>query len=144
RQASSAQISGAVGALGVSDPNLRLSVKGQDKGAPSLDAIVDELAHEILRRYLAREISNKLEAFEPSEFKTLSDVLVKVAQANRKTLAGRPAQKEFAELIPPITDLADRVPSWPELVYLAAKIADSGKDTRVALNYYRLAQRSLR
>lgn len=137
RQASEAQISGSLAALGVSDEGLRLSVPGQGEKGPGLDAIVDVLAHAIMHRHLARDTTNKLEVLDTAEFTTLAGILVSVDQANRKTTNGRPAQKEFEALIPAITSLADKVQGWPELGYLAARIADSGRDARTALIYYR-------
>jgi hypothetical protein len=131
------QIFGSLAALRLSDAGLRLHVKGPDGKAPSLDVIVDGLAHEIVHRYLAQDTTNRLEVLDPSEFTSLADVLVSVAQANRKSIRGRPAQKEFAALVPSITALADKVPDWPELGYLAARIADSGRDSHTALTYYR-------
>ena len=131
------QIFGSLAALRLSDAGLRLHVKGPDGKAPALDVIVDGLAHEIVHRYLAQDTTNRLEVLDPSEFTSLADVLVSVAQANRKSDRGRPAQKEFAALVPSITALADKVPDWPELGYLAARIADSGRDSHTALTYYR-------
>jgi hypothetical protein len=116
-------------------------VKGQGEKAPALDAIVDELAHKIVHRYLARDTSNKLEVLNSSEFTVLSDILVRVSDANRDFIHGRPdVQKKFADLVPQITSLADKVPNWPELSYLAAKIADSGRDSDTARKYYALVQ----
>lgn len=138
-QETEVQIFGSLAALGLSDAGLRLRVKGPDGKAASLDVIVDSLAHEIVHRYLAHDTTNRLEILDPSEFMSLAEVLVGVAQANRKSFLGRPAQKEFAALVPSITALADKVPDWPELGYLAARIADSGRDSTTALAYYRRA-----
>ncbi|HVP39025.1 MAG TPA: C1 family peptidase [Candidatus Saccharimonadales bacterium] len=142
-QAGQAQVLGSLDALKLPDAAVRLSVKGSDGNAPTPDAVVDALAHEIVHRYLARDTTNRLEILDPEEFTSLADVLVSVAQANRKSLRGRPAQGEYAALIPAITALADKVPDWPELVYLAARIADSGKDSLKALTYYRRVQPNL-
>jgi Papain family cysteine protease len=139
-QPSEAQIFGSLAALGVPDASIRLRMKGQDDKPPPLDVIIDGLAHEIVHRYLARDSSNKLDVLDSAEFTTLSEVLVSVAQANRKSIRGRPAQKDFEILIPTITSLADKVPDWPELGYLAAKIAESGRDSHTALAYYRRVQ----
>jgi hypothetical protein len=143
-QGTDAQVFGSLAALKSSDPGFRLHVKGSDGEAPSHDAIVDALAHEIVHRYLAQDTTNRLEVLDPSEFTSLARVLVRVAHANRNSILGRPAQKEFAALIPSITVLADRVPEWPELGYLAARVADSGRDSRTALTYYRRVQTKFR
>lgn len=137
---SEVQISGSLAALRLPDAALRLRVKGADGKAPSLDVIVDGLAFEIVHRCLAKDATNRLEVLDSSEFTSLAGVLVSVAQANRKSFLGRPAQKEFESLIPVITALADKMPDWPELGYLAARVADSGKDAPTALMYYRRVQ----
>jgi hypothetical protein len=136
-RANEAQVFGSLGALRLPDNALRLRVEGVAGAPPSLDKILDELAHEILRRCLSRENTGKLALLDPPEFLTLSEVLVEAAHSNRKSLLGRPVQKEFAALLPRITALADKVPNWPELGYLAGRIADSGKNPETAVAYYR-------
>jgi hypothetical protein len=131
------QIFGSLAALRLSDTGFRLRVKGLDTKPPSLDAVVDSLAHEIVHRHLAEDRTNRLDLLDPPEFKSLAGVLVGVTHANRNSSRGRPAQKDFADLVPRITLLADTVPEWTELGYLAARIADSGGDLLTALTYYR-------
>src|SRR5215510_4511883 len=135
-QGNEAQIFGSIGALRLSDDGLRLSVKGPGESAPALVIIVDKLAHEILRRHLAEDKTNKLESLDANEFLSLVEVLASAAEANRRAILGRLNSTEFADLVPKITALADQVPNWPELGYLAAKIADSGKKPDTALIYY--------
>jgi hypothetical protein len=101
-QETETQIFGSLAALRLLDAGLRLHVKGSDGKAPSLDVIVDGLAHEIVHRYLSQDTTNRLEVLDSSEFTGLAGVLVSVAQANRKSIRGRPAQKEFEALIPTI------------------------------------------
>jgi hypothetical protein len=135
-QGGTAEISGSVSAMGLSDEGVRLSIAGDGSKPPSFAVIVDQLAHEILRRYLAQGPSNQLALLDPDEFASLSDVLVGTAEANRKAVRGRLVPEAFARFLPQITALADRVPNWPELGYLAARIADSAKDSAKALAYY--------
>jgi hypothetical protein len=139
KQDNEAQIFGSLEAMGLSDMGLRLTVDGIDQKAPSLGKIVDQLAHEMLRKYLAQDTKNKLELLDPAEFFNLADVIVYAAQANRRVIGGRAASTDFAKLVPQITVLADRVPDWPELDYLAAWIADSANDADQALKYYQKA-----
>jgi papain like protease len=95
------------------------------------------LAHEIIRRWLANDPSNKVELLHPEEFKALAATVMSAAASNRRSVHGRPTQNEFMELLPRITALADKVPDWPELGYFAAWIADKGRDSVTALAYYR-------
>ena len=132
-----AQVFGSVAALRLQGEGVRLLVKGEDGKAPSFDVIVDRLAHEIIRCRLAQDPSNRVGLLRPSEFVTLSVVLVAAADSNRRSLAGRPAQNEFADLLPRITVLSDQVPDWPELGYFAAWIADKARDSATASAYYR-------
>jgi hypothetical protein len=136
-----AQVFGSLGALGLSDSDegIRLFAKGTDEKAPSLAIIVDQLAHELLRRYLAKDAKNKLELLDPPEFFNLAEVIVDAARANRRVIGGRAVSGEFVDLVPQITALADKVPTWSELCYLAAWIADSANVPDQALKYYQQA-----
>jgi hypothetical protein len=132
-----AQVFGSVDALGFEGKRLKLVVKGDDGTPPSYDAIVDRLAHEIVRRRLALDPSNRVELLSSDEFVTLSDVLVAAADSNHRALSGRPVQNEFVDLLPRITALSDQVPDWPELGYFAAWVADKARDSATASSYYR-------
>ncbi len=138
-QGDAAEVSGSLEAIGVAAAALRLPVAGADGKAPPLIAVVDRLAHEILRRYLAQDPANKLEALNPDEFYQLAEVLVNAAAANRKAVLGQLSPEGFARLLPQTEALAARVPNWPELGYLTARIADSANEPEKALNYYRHA-----
>jgi Papain family cysteine protease len=135
-QGNTVEVSGPVDVLGIGGGGLRLSVTGAPDKPPGHSLIVDRLAHEILRRSLASDPTNRLELLEAGEFVDLSGVLIAVARANRKAVLGRSATAEFAAQLPVATRLADQVPNWPELGYLAAKIADSANDPTKALAYY--------
>jgi len=131
-----AQVFGSVNALRLDSEGVRLVVKGDDGRAPAFDAIVDQLAHEIIRRKLAQDPANRVALLRPEEFVTLTTVLVAAAGSNQRSLRGRPAQNEFADLLPSITGLSNQVPDWPELGYFAAWIADKARDTSTATTYY--------
>jgi hypothetical protein len=132
-----AQVSGAISALGISNGGLRLSIDGVNAKPPSLGLISDQLAHEILRRYLAEQPSNRLEVFDTTEFVSLSNTLIEAARLNRKAnLSGTP-QPAFAGLIAQMATLADQAPSWPELGYYVARTAEYGQNETTALQYYK-------
>jgi hypothetical protein len=131
-----AQVFGSLTPFRLSGAAVRLTLKGEDGKAPALDVVADVLAHEIIRRWLAKEPSNKLELLHPEEFKTLAYAVVSAAAFNRRSNLGRPAQNEFADLLPSVTALSDEVPDWPELGYFAAWIADKARDSVTAMKYY--------
>lgn len=110
---------------------------GENGKPPSLAKIVDLLAYDILRRYyLYKDPNHKLASLTDQEFEDLSNVLVGAELANRRTASGRHNPEDFSKLIPTISSLVNTAPNWPELVYLAAWIADSGEDTKNAVKYY--------
>ena len=132
-----AEIYGSLTALGSSNSGLNLTILGENGKPPSLGKIVDLLAHDILRRYyLYKDPNHKLASLTDEEFEDLSNVLVGAELANRRTASGRHNPEDFSKLIPAISGLVNTAPNWPELVYLAAWIADSGEDTRNAIKYY--------
>jgi C1A family cysteine protease len=132
-----AEIYGSLSALGSSNSGLNLMVVGENGKPPSLGKIVNLLAHDILRRYyLSKDPNHKLASLTDEEFEDLSSVLVGAESANRRTASGRHNPEDYSKLIPTISGLVNTAPNWPELVYLAAWIADSGEDTKNAIKYY--------
>lgn len=131
------QVFGSVAPMRLPGAAVRLHVKGRDGKPPSLDAVVDALAHELVRRWLAQDPANRVELLHPEEFVSLSDILVGAAASNRRATHGRPAQDEFLALVPRIVALSEEVPDWPQLGYFAAWIADKARDTATAVTYYK-------
>src|SRR5512138_3126952 len=131
-----AQVFGSVAALRLKSDAVRLVVVANAGKSPSFDAIVDRLAHEIIRRRLAEDSSNRVELLTAPEFETLTTIMVSAADSNKRSIRGLPVQNDFAELVPRITALADSVPDWPELSYFAAWIADKARDATTATKYY--------
>jgi hypothetical protein len=142
-RAGDAQVFGSLTPLRLSGSALRLSLQGAGDQAPALDEIVDSLAHEIVRRILAQDSSNRLESLNAAEFRTLASILTSAAALNRRSLQGRPAQKEFAALVPRVATLAEDVPQWAELGYLTAWVADKARDSATAVRYYARTAASL-
>jgi hypothetical protein len=135
-QGNTVEVAGAIDALGLPGRGLRLSIPGADNKPPSYSLVVDRIAHEIVRRTLALDPANKVQLLEPEEFVALAGVLANVAASNRRATYGRPVTTEFAAQLPAVAKLADQVQNWPELGYLAAKIADAAKEPNTALTYY--------
>jgi hypothetical protein len=132
-----AQVFGAISPLGLPGAEIRLILKGAGGRAPSLDLIVDRLAHEIIRRWLAKNPSNRLELLRPAEFVSLAGIFVNAAEINRRAALGRPSQSEFESLLPAISALSDDVPDWPQLDYFVGWIADKARVKSTAASYYR-------
>jgi hypothetical protein len=142
-----AQISGSLKPLGISDDALRLDIPAQEKDAQTvpLDRIVDRLALEIMRRWMARDPQNRIEVLKTDEFGAFLDILKTAARCNRFVALGRPAHNEFKDLVVKVEPLARAVPDWYQLNYLAASIAESADNPdlrtenlfRKAIRYYR-------
>lgn len=130
------EVFGSVAALRISGPGLRLVVKGENGAVPSMREVVDHLAYEIFRRKLAGDTTTRVNLLQPEEFVSLATVIVRAGDANRLSVGGRPAKDEFLSLLPDVSKLCDKVPTWPELEYLAGWIADKSSDPATASKYY--------
>jgi hypothetical protein len=130
------EVFGPITPLRISGPGIRLLVKGEGGKPPSLRAVVDRLAYEIFRRKLASDATTKVNLLQPEEFVTLVSVIVKAADANRRSVGGRPVKDEFVVILPVVGALCEAVPQWPELEYFAGWIADKSSDPPTAIKYY--------
>ncbi len=135
-RAGEAQVFGSIAPLRLEKERLWLQVKTDTEKAPSLDLVIDRLAHEIIRLRLAEDKSNQVGLLRSSEFVTLSTALVEAAEYNRDVQAGRPSESEFAGLLPGVRDICDKVPGWIELGYFTAWLADKSHDNVSASLYY--------
>jgi C1A family cysteine protease len=129
---------GSVAPLGLKRGAIRLTIDGNDS-VPTIDVIIDSLAHEILRQWLSQDPANKLELLLSSEFEALSGCLTEVAAINRRANLGRPSQEEFADVLLRVEEISNNVPDWPELGYFTAWIADKAHDDEAAAIYYNRA-----
>lgn len=132
-----AQVSGSLGAMGVQNAAIRVSLSAPT-GTDSIgaDALVERTAYEIVRLRLAQEPGNRVEALNAGELQTLVEVLRDTARLNRRVALGRGALPEFQEQFAKVSPLADAVPEWYQLNYLAAHIAESAKDPKSARHFY--------
>lgn len=132
-----AQVTGSLQALDMRDEGVRIDIPleaGQD--AVRMDKVVEQAAYEIIRRRLARDLGNRVEVLNGSEFQQLVEVLRDTAMLNRRVILGRGALPEFQDVLGKVSRLADEVPEWYQLNYLAASVAESAKDLEAASKYY--------
>lgn len=125
-------IAGDVHALGAGDSSLWAQT-------PVTDAadIADLLAHEIIRRKLAYvPDSGWVRALDGQEFRDLSDILIATAELNDRIAKGQVVQKQFAELLPGVEALTNKLPDFHELLFLAGTIAENGGADEKALRFY--------
>jgi len=140
-QKSVAKVFGSVGAFGLNKQGLQLEIAaGQGESEPSAARVADQLAHEIVRRYLAQVTTAELDLLTADDFTQLSDILAAAAQAKRRATFVSDSHAAFVSIAPKIFQLADQTPSWTELTYFAAWIADNAGDTTHALTYYKRAE----
>jgi Papain family cysteine protease len=132
-----AEVFGSLAPLRLTSSGINLTVYGDNGKPPSLTQIADLLAHDILRRYyLYLDPQHRLESLNAKEFESLSRVIIDADLANREAMRGRRDPEEFSKLLPDMFALCSKAPSWPELGYLAAWIADSAGDAKNAIKYY--------
>jgi hypothetical protein len=133
------KVFGSVDALGLESNGLRLEVQGDSESAPPPAKVADQLAHELVRLYLAQDTTSKFRLMEPEDFVRLAAILVDVAKAQQKPLLST-ARSVFITRAPELATLADKTPTWPELNYFAGWVSDTIADTNKALLYYGRAQ----
>jgi hypothetical protein len=101
--------------------------------------IADVIAHELILQKLSSDSRNRFGAIDRIEFQILATTLCDAAKLNDRIAHGRPVQQEFADLLPNIEKLVEKVPEWHELLFLAAAIAEnSGAREKAILFYTRL------
>jgi hypothetical protein len=131
------RVVGSVAALGLSGSGLEIMVSGCDGRPPSLDTIVDHLAHELVHRLVAQGGASPVQLLHADEFMNLSAVVLSAAELNQRAQLGLSVDAEFAALIPQVSPLCDLAPSWDTLNFLGAWVADRGHDRDTAIKYYR-------
>ena len=87
--------------------------------------IADLLAHEIIRRKLATDSNSRIGALDAAEFQTLSNTLLATARLNSRIAQGRIVREDFAQLVPGVEGLVQKVPDWSDLLFLAGTIAEN-------------------
>jgi len=118
------------------------AVTGGDPGRLWLEttadtnAILDDLAYAILHRRLAASEGPRLAELKLDDFRTLVEVLAAVEELNRRVLRGHVLDQEFAHLLDRVEPLTRQVPSWHELTWLAASIAESAGNAVAASRHY--------
>jgi hypothetical protein len=124
-------VSGDLGALAGREPG-RLWLET----TAETNAIVDDLAYAVLHRRLAGGEGPRLAELDLDDFRTLVEVLAAVEELNRRVVRGHVLDQEFATLLERVEPLTAQVPSWHELTWLAASIAESAGNTVAASRHY--------
>jgi len=130
-------VSGSLQALGLLGEALRIEVPKNTDNGIDLDEVAHSVAAEIVRRRIARDPSNRVEALNTSEFRELVGVLDDAARLKRQVTLGRPARERYVELLARIEPLASEVRDWYQLQALAASIAESANKPDKVLTFAR-------
>jgi Thermolysin metallopeptidase, alpha-helical domain len=118
---------------------------GVDKAKPiwlvlhnaTADSVAEAIALALVQRQWAKE-SPQFGELRDDEFGQLVHSINDVAQINRRVVTyNAPATEEFANILPSVDPLADRVRGWSELTYFVASIAEGAGRYDRALELYR-------
>jgi hypothetical protein len=118
---------------------------GVDKAKPiwlvlhnaTADSVAEAIALALVQRQWAKD-SPQFGVLRDDEFGQLVHSINEVAQINRRVVTyNAPAEEEFANVLPSIDPLADRVRGWNELTYFVASIAEGASRYDRALELYR-------
>jgi hypothetical protein len=106
------------------------------KGTPG--EVVTDLAYALLQgRMAAANDVTAIGALELKEFQTLVMSLSTIAELNRRIASGRARSPEdFRSVVNSLSPLLDKVPEWPELIYLVAQVAERTDEPQRALALY--------
>jgi hypothetical protein len=131
-QGHSAIIAGNIGESG-EGPTRPLWIELDDASPQS---ITDAIAHALIQRIWAKQ-TPELGELTGAEFRTLVDSVGTVASINgRVTKLHVPAKPDFERVLSGIGVLADKIPSWNELSYFAATIAEGAGNYERARSFY--------
>lgn len=136
-------VSGSLEPLGLPTEALRVPVPKTAGKAADLDEVATMVAAEIVRRRLAADASNRVEALSTAEFLALTAVLNDARRLNRQVELGRFVRDRFAELLTRVQPLATEVREWYQLQLLAASIADSAGKPGDELTFLTNARRAI-
>ena len=118
---------------------------GVDKAKPiwlvvhnaTADSVAEAIALALVQRQWAKD-SPEFGELRDDEFGQLVHSINDVVQINRRVVTyNAPAKDEFANVLPSIDPLADRVRGWHELTYFVASIAEGAARYDRALELYR-------
>jgi hypothetical protein len=90
---------------------------------------------------LREKQSGRITELDFQQFRELLETLTEVDRLNRQVARGHVVETKFLALLPPIESRVLEIPHWPELLYLAASIADGAANRDKALSYYQALTR---
>ena len=103
---------------------------------PSHDEIVADAAYAIAQLQAAKNVP-ELGALALQDFRQLLESLDRVAVLNRQVSIGQQPRDEFAQLLPTLERLREKVPRWAPVLRLTAQVAANAKQSEKAIAYYK-------
>lgn len=99
--------------------------------------VVTALAYTLLQGRMAAANVTAIGALELKEFQGLLTNLSAIAELNRRISSGRAQSTiDFRDVLINLSPILDKVPEWPELIYLVAQIAERTDAHGQALTLY--------
>ncbi len=111
------------------EQNLWIVTDGNDR------EIIDAIAYTITQSRFADHIP-QVRALEWHEFRQLLQTLQRIAQLNQQVDAGRSSRADFEALLPDMEELVNKIPTWNELIRVAAQVAENAGNPDRARGYY--------
>ena len=104
------------------------------------DDIATNAAYALIQVRLAERQSGPIKDLDLRDFRLLFETIFKVDELNRRVAQGHVVDANFVGLLPSIESQVERIPDWPELVYLTASVAEGARNVGKAIHYYRKLQ----
>jgi len=102
--------------------------------------IATNAAYAILQLRFTEKQPGPIQALDLADFRNLLETIFLVEGLNRRVAQGHLVEADFVNLLPKMEKLLEKVPQWPELMYLTASIADGAHNSGKAIYYYRQIQ----
>jgi hypothetical protein len=104
------------------------------------DDIATNAAYALIQLRLAEKQPGPIKDLELADFRHLFETIFRVDELNRRAAQGYVVEANFMELLPSMEVQAEKLPKWPELIYLTASIAEGAHNLGKAVLHYRKLQ----
>ena len=123
--------------------NLAPGARYWSKSGKHPDDIATNAAYAILQLRLTEKQSGPIQALDLAVFRNLLQSIFLVEALNRRVAQEHLVRiQDYVKLLPTMEKLLEKVPRWPELMYLTASIADGAHNRGKAILYYRQIPKS--